>query len=156
MKYTLLIDLARVLVFPKNKSYKGDLNPLYAEKSKEKDFTAEDYLLFNTELLDYLREIAGKCEIYMYTSGTMQEDRIVQYYIEGIFRDIFSAEKMNMNKKDFKSYIKILRVLKKKPEEVMFVDDNKANIEAAIEAGISGILYESNEKLKAALQSYIS
>jgi 2-haloacid dehalogenase len=36
----------------------------------------------------------------------------------------------------------------------VFIDDNKANVDAAIELGINGILYTSPEELAASLKSY--
>ena len=155
MKYTFLFDFSRVLVFPKDKKYSGDLNPLYAKEASNKALNFDDYFIFNNELIKYLRYLASTNEIYMFTSGLMQDDRVAQRKLEGIFRGIFSAEKMGMRKADFTAYIKVARTMGKSLPEIVFIDDNSANLKAALEAGMKTIHYTDNKKLLKELENFL-
>lgn len=61
----------------------------------------------------------------------------------------FHEEKMNENENyDVWEYTKIAGILELDPNEIIFVDDVKANIDAANKAGMNGILYENVEEVR--------
>ena len=68
-----------------------------------------------------------------------------------VFEVVFSAEKLRISKRDSGSYLKVAGLMGKKPEEVVFVDDNLINVEAARSAGMQGIVYKGVEDFKANL-----
>lgn len=68
----------------------------------------------------------------------------------------FSAKDLGFNKYDPKAYIFIAKKLNKKPEEILFIDDQKENIEAAKEAGLKIILYENTYKLLLQLKTLLT
>lgn len=59
---------------------------------------------------------------------------------------IFSAQ-VGMRKPDPKIYKLILKKLKVRPKQTVFVDDIKRNINAAKKIGINGILFKNNRQL---------
>ena len=68
---TIIFDLSRVLLFPKNKNYKGKLNALHRELSKKPDYDVLKNFEFNDALLNYLDKIKGKVALYVFTTGIL-------------------------------------------------------------------------------------
>lgn len=64
-----------------------------------------------------------------------------------IFKKIYSALEIGLDKKDPKAYSLIAQDLGLKPEEIVFIDDSLENLSAAKSAGLSTIWYQSNDKL---------
>ena len=61
--------------------------------------------------------------------------------------EIFSC-KVGARKPEAKIYEILLRKLELKPEEIVFIDDRKENIDAANQIGINGILFKNSKQLK--------
>lgn len=59
-------------------------------------------------------------------------------------KNIFTSYELGLLKPDIKIYQVILQKLNTKPQEVIFIDDKKANIEAAKSIGIHGIVFDRN------------
>lgn len=69
----------------------------------------------------------------------------------GVFDHVIGSADVGLMKPDpaiFRLTLERLGVL---PAEALFIDDYQQNIDAAVELGIEGILFESPEKLEAAL-----
>ncbi|PIZ00143.1 hypothetical protein COY62_04190 [bacterium (Candidatus Howlettbacteria) CG_4_10_14_0_8_um_filter_40_9] len=77
--------------------------------------------------------------------------------LEEIFGDnLFVSCKMRMRKPNDDIYLKTLSDLCRKPEETIFIDDNKDNIETAQKLGMNAILFTNLEKLEQELGKYIT
>ncbi len=149
MVTTLLFDFSRVLLFAKDKDYKDDLNPLnkkLLEQDPNYDFLS--YFEINQDLLDYLETVKDKYELYMFTSGSIQNNKAVKPALEKIFKSIISAEEIEVSKKDPSGYLEALKVINKQPSEVLFIDDSEVNIKAAKEAGLNVWQYNDYLELK--------
>lgn len=155
MTNTLLFDLARVFLFTKDKSYKGELNSLHRTLSGKPDYKFSDYFYFNEELFGITEKLKLKTELYMFTSGTIQEVPDVQYKINGFFKEVFSAEKLGLSKKDPNAYLEIVAKIGKPQEDIVFIDDARENILAAQEANLKTILYGGNFQLIQELKNHI-
>lgn len=140
----LLFDLSKVFLFAKDKSYTGELNSLHRQLNVDPNYKFFDHFEFNEELLGFVGKLKDKIDIYMFTSGTIQETPQVKMKIENLFKDIFSAEKLGIKKSDPESYITLAEQLGKSPEEILFVDDSPQNILAAQEANFQAVLYTNN------------
>ena len=147
MVTTLLFDLSRVLLLPRDKNYSGDLNPLN-QHMLGKDPKYDFYLYFelNSELLDFLQSIQNKYELYMYTSGSIQNHPAMKGKLN-IFRKVISAEELGISKNDKDSYIEVSKLIKKNPSEILFVDDFSKNINAAEKAGLETFHFVDNKSL---------
>lgn len=78
-----------------------------------------------------------------------------RWKMEEIFgKKIFVSCKIKMRKPNDDIYLFALDKLKRKPEETMFIDDNKENIKAAEKLGINAILFTNLENLKKDLGKY--
>ena len=143
---TLLFDFSRVLLFPKDKSYRGELNPLHAELSKNPNYKFLDYFELNAELLRFLKGIKDRSELYIFTSGTIQDAPEIQPTLRDIFVRVYSAERIGFSKKDPDSYSFIANDLGINAGEILFIDDTAANIEAARAAGLETLLFVSTQE----------
>lgn len=142
----LLFDFARVILFPKDTSYASNLNALHRKLSADPTYNPLDHFILNTELLAYLDGFKEKTELYIFTSETMQGHPAFAPYLSP-FKKIFSASELNMTKVQPEAYTFVASRIGTTPKEITFIDDKKENVEAAIEAGMNGILYISNGQL---------
>lgn len=150
---TLLFDFSRVLLFPKDKSYRGDLNPLHDELSKQPDYNFLDYFELNAQLISFLKGIKDSCRLYIFTSGTIQDAPEIQPTLRDIFVKIYSAEGIGYSKKDPSSYRFIANELGIDPSEILFIDDTATNIEAA---GLETLLFVSTQETIDSIKERVS
>ncbi len=143
----LLFDFSRVLLFPKDKDYQGSLNEKHRMLSEQSDYQLFDHFELNLELLAYLDKIKTKYNLYIFTTETIQDDPNIQKVISPIFKDIFSAIKLGLSKKDPEAYKRIAQQITSNPEEILFIDDSPENIEAAKTAGLQTLLYKNNNQI---------
>ncbi|MDO8470553.1 MAG: HAD-IA family hydrolase [bacterium] len=148
----ILFDFSRVLLFPKDESYTGGLNKLNRILADQPGYSILDHFRLNEELLAYLRILGKSRDIYIFTSETIQDAPEFAPHLASAFKGVYSATKLSTSKKLPEAYEIVLKDLNKKPEEVLFVDDNKGNIEAASLAGLHTILYTSNAQLFSELE----
>lgn len=153
---TLLFDFSRVLIFPKDKAYKGDLNPLHAALSKNPGYNFLDHFELNTDLMDFLRGIKNKYGLYIFTSGSIQDAPEIQPEIREVFVKVYSAERIGYSKRDQASYQFIANDLHKRPDEILFVDDTTANIEPANAAGLETLLFTSTQDATSKIRQILS
>ena len=156
MVTTLLFDFARVFLFTKDKNYNGELNSLHGSLSATPGYKFFDHFTFNEELLDIVEKLKLKTELYMFTSGIIQEAHEVQIKINGLFKEVYSAEKLGLSKSDPLAYLQITNMMGKSQEEIIFIDDMSKNILAAQEANLTAILYTGNFQLINDLQKHIN
>lgn len=154
---TLIFDFSRVLLFAKDKGYKEDLNPLHKKLVAENpNYAFLDYFELNKELLTYLETIKDKFELYIFTSGSIQNAKEIKGRIEQVFRGVFSAEEMGVSKKDPQAYVALTQKLSKNPNEAIFIDDSQTNIQAASRAGLNTFQYLDNQSLVKKINTLIS
>ena len=139
----LIFDFSRVLLNVKDKSYKGFLNNLHKEKFQQPGYNFFDYFELNEELLLFLDKLKDRYPLYIFTTGSVQNVAEVKKRIEPIFRKIYSAEELVLNKKAPQSYLYIAKDLNKKPSEILFTDDQFENIQAAEAAKLVTIHFQS-------------
>lgn len=142
----LLFDFSRVLLFPKDENYRGLLNDLYRKIIKDKSPFLDNFKL-NQDLFAFLRSLKTKYKLSIYTTDIIQNDPQARVVINPIFTNVFAANNLGISKKDPNGYLVIANKLQTKPQEILFIDDGQANINAAKQAGLQTILYFSNAQL---------
>ena len=143
----LLFDFARVLLFPKDKSYLGKLNDLYKSIKDSSDFEFESKFNFNEELIKYLESIRNKFRLVMFTSEIIQNDPVVVKKLDGVFEDIISAKEIGFSKSDPDAYRFIANKLGCKLNEILFIDDWEANVKCAESVGVNTHLFRDTNQL---------
>lgn len=145
---TILSDFSRVILNPKDKNYRGTLNGLHKELLEENiEYSFFDYFEFNRDILNLYMQLKSKYSVNIFTTGTIQNRIEVKKEIDQIFEKIFAAGELGLSKKDPDAYLFIANKLKKKPEEIVFIDDQKENIDSAKNAGLETILYLDFDEL---------
>lgn len=139
----LVTDFSRVLLFPFDETYAGGLNSLNNQLLEtEPDYDFWKHFTLNEELLKYYDTL--DLPSYIFTSENIQEHPSVETRLSRVFRRIFSAKRLDVSKTDEKAYRTIANELGIEPSEIVYVDDNKNNIDAAKKAGCLTIHFESN------------
>src|SRR3990167_1027893 len=135
---TILSDFSRVILFPKDKNYKGTLNGLYGEAlENNQPFNFFDCFEFNEGILNLYISLKKKYSINIFTSGIIP-----------IFDNIFTAADFGLSKKQPEAYLFIANKLNKDPEEIIYIDDKLDNCKVAEKAGMKTIHYEKFTKFK--------
>lgn len=148
MLKAIISDFSRVLLFPQDKSYLGGLNTLHRELSQQPNYHALDHFSFNAPLLSLYSTLKDKYPIFIFTSESIQDDEAFQPYIQPIFSSVFSAKKLNIDKKNPEAYKIIAQKIGFSPNEVLYIDDNEENTVAATKAGCIVCLYRDFESLE--------
>lgn len=143
----LLFDFSRVLLFSKDENYTGSLNEKYRQLSQENNYKLLDHFILNEELLDFLKSLKEKYDLYMLTTETIQDNPEILPDLEPIFNKVFSGIKLGLNKKEQDSYKFIAKDLNLSTNEILFIDDTLVNLEAAKQAGFETIQYKNNEQI---------
>ena len=98
--------------------------------------------------LDFLESIKMKYPIYLLSNtNNIHIEQCKQYFrtkfgipnFETIFSETFLSYKMGLWKPDYKIYDAAISNIGCKPEEILFLDDNQDNIDAATDLGIQCI-----------------
>ncbi|MFN3850564.1 MAG: HAD family hydrolase [Spirosomataceae bacterium] len=103
-----------------------------------------------SERIELISEIRKKYPIYLLSNtNNIHIEKSNQYIkkefnqtLDGLFDKLYLSYEMGLWKPEKAIYRAVLDDLKLQPNDVLFLDDNKANIESAKEMGIQTILVE--------------
>ncbi|KXK12058.1 MAG: Phosphoglycolate phosphatase [Microgenomates bacterium OLB23] len=146
---TILSDFSNVILRFNKPTFIGSLNGLYRELlNSGKPFNFFDYYEFDNELLSYYKKLGKKYSMNIFTTSQIQNDPKSKEVLENMFSQILSAENLGVNKAEPAAYVMVAEKLGKDTEEIVFIDDQIKNIEAAEKAGMTGIHYKNVGDLK--------
>ena len=151
----LLFDLSWTILFPKDETYGGELNLLHRQLSSKPGYDFSKHFYLNEETIKYLESLKGKAGLYIFTSGKIQNAPEIRPKLDSIFNKIYSAEEIGLGKKNPESYKSVVKDLKVKPSEILFIDDMEGNVEAAKQAGLNAVVFQNLDKLKKDLQEHL-
>lgn len=153
---TILSDFSNVILHFNKPSLLGSLNGFYRELlNSGKPFNFYDYYEFDQKLLDYYKSLGEQYSLHIFTTSHIQDDPNSKEVISEIFNQIYSAADLGINKTDPSAYSLIAEKLGKKPEEIVFIDDQLKNVEAAQKAGMTAIQFKNVDDLKAKLENIL-
>lgn len=144
---TLIFDFSRVVLLPRDRTFSGGLNKLHRDLSPEPSYNFFDYFEFNEELLNFLEANKERMDLYVFTTGTIQNAPEVQARIKGIFKKFYTVDELGLHKESPEAFKLIAKDLGKKPEEILFIDDTLANVQAAQAAGYQTIHFVDNKEI---------
>ncbi len=148
----LLFDFSRTLLFPVDIEYSGSLNEIYKLKKGEDDFNFLNYFELSSELISLLGALKEYYKLAIFTSDSIQKDPAIYNQLSSVFIKIYSAKEIGFSKNDPRVYELIANDLNLSPDEIVFIDDSKVNIDAASIAKFDTIAYDSFDKLSAAFK----
>lgn len=150
---TILSDFSRVILLPKNPQYTGTLNGLNKQLlENDSNYPFFTYFEFNEKLLDLYRQLQKRYSLHIFTSGTIQNRQEVTSITKPLFENSITAAEHNLDKKKSEAYIFVAILLKKNPEEILFIDDSQVNCDAAAKAGLLALQYKSIENITSLLK----
>jgi putative hydrolase of the HAD superfamily len=105
-----------------------------------------DYLILDEKLANIILKLKSKgfkTELLSNARASFFEQRIYKKFpqFKGLFDKIVISSDVQIIKPDNGIYLYALDKIKSKPEECLFVDDNKANVDGALALGIESFLY---------------
>lgn len=154
MVNTLIFDFARVLLLPKMEM-PGSMETFHKGGMEREGYSFVDYFVLNDQLLSYLEKIKSQYDLYIFTTSMLQNEPGVIERVRPLFKRIFTVDEIGFSKKDPQSFQEILKIIKREPNEVIFIDDTLQNIESANKAEIRAIRFQSNEQLFKELSTHL-
>ncbi len=79
---------------------------------------------------------------------------IKQHNDLSFFDNLFFSSEIGFVKPEKGVYLYVLKKIKRKPQQCLFIDNNKENVEAASELGINAILFKSEDQLKREMKKF--
>jgi len=76
----------------------------------------------------------------------LKQENIYEKWYHDWFRQIFYSHQLGLRKPEKQCFEEVLIQSNILPEATLFVDDNVANVNGSIEAGICGVLYDKSQK----------
>lgn len=152
---SILSDFSKVLLFSKDGNYTGSLNGLNRSLIEEfgENYNFFDYFKLNQELLDVYQTLQEEYPIYIFTSDAIQNRPEVREVIDPIISGLYSAKDFNVSKKKSASYLLIAEKMNKTTAEILYIDDQLENIEAAQQAGMRTVQFRHVDMLMLELKN---
>ena len=101
------------------------------------------------ELIAELKGRGHKVVMFTNQNKTISDMIAEKYGLNEVFDAIFSSGEIKIAKPATEAFEAVLGKLGVKPENFVFVDDAKANVEGAKQIGARGVVFESLEQLTA-------
>ena len=115
----------------------------------------------NTDVIDFIKEIAPDYDLYILSNNNpLSSARFAEMMdaagvpVDLYFKKCFFSFRLHQLKPFPEIYRSAIDGIGLPPDEVLFIDDSDANIEAAARAGIRTLLYRPGMDLRAALLRY--
>jgi len=111
-----------------------------------KEFFAGDKV--DWELLEQIQNLRSQCKTGLLSNAWMDARQSLGTKYPGwdVFDFIFFSAEIHLMKPDPKIYQYVTGLIKVLPEEIIFVDDQSENVEAANRFGIHGIRFHNSEQ----------
>lgn len=137
----LLFDFARVILFPKHETL-STLGALYAQQS------GAELFFLNTELLNFIKTQRDNYTTAILTNSAsiLAPGTLYRQQMEAYFDQIFLSKELGLSKDQPACYLKVAELLAVEPSEILFTDDSGSKCQAATEAGLKVILFESTDQ----------
>lgn len=129
------------LLFKKEFHVKGNVKAAY-------EAAALKHSKPNGQLLKLIDKLSEHYPIVALSNGTAMRAIMDQHFdIYSHFNNVFLSYKLKMVKPSKRIYQEVLKKMKLKPEEVLFIDDKESNLKVARELGIKCIQFNNNAQL---------
>lgn len=102
----------------------------------------------NNKVVDLIKRLRQHYKVYLFTNTTEINDlHNKNTGIYQLFDGLFKSFEMGLTKPDNSFYKKVISNLNLQPNEILFIDDDKKNLEPANELGISTIYFNVLENV---------
>jgi epoxide hydrolase-like predicted phosphatase len=101
------------------------------------------------EVIKVVRSLQKRYPIYLLSNIELSRFQMTRRLLgNGFYKKIFASCYMGFRKPEKRIYLSVLKSIKSKPGECVFIDDREENIRGANSVGIHGILFENPKKLR--------
>lgn len=110
------------------------------------------------ESLKILEQVKAKTKVAVLTNNHI----LVREHLDVLFPQLFAlcgensyvSAQFGAAKPEAQAYLRCVAAAGAVPEETLFIDDSKTNVDGAIKAGLAGHLFTSAQRLSATLKTY--
>ncbi len=144
-------DVFKEICAQENKNYNiNELCSFYKEAYKRNK-------ILNHEVIRLIKKLRKRVKVVCYTdTNDLHFKAHEEQGILKLFDKKFASHQIGKRKSNPSAFKKILRKLKLKPQEVLFIDNNQKNIDSAKSLGINTILFKNNKELIKDLKKFLN
>ena len=144
-KYFKLADLGKI----SNAELMNALSILVKKPTDEINKEFDSYVKINREVVAYLEKLKTSYKIILCSNASSDFLRgiISNKGLEGLFDKVVISSEIKYRKPDMRFFEKCLELSECNKEEIIFIDDNKVNIESAKDFGVWSILFSQADDL---------
>jgi len=105
------------------------------------------YQWLNSRLLIFLKKIKKKYQLFALTNTNDLHFELNTK--QGLFKDfkkVYASSKIKVQKPDKRAFLAVLKDNHLNPEEVLFVDDQRQNLDVARKLGMNTLIFKNNKK----------
>jgi HAD superfamily hydrolase (TIGR01509 family) len=125
---------------------------------KEMKYIFKNSIKPNKKVIPIIKKLKSKFNIIMLSDN----DEVTVNFLKKNHKEMFNlfskkyfSHELYMVKPNLKIYRHVLKDMKIKGSECIFIDDKQKNVDASIRLGMKGILFINSEQLKKELKNYI-
>lgn len=113
--------------------------------------------IINQKVLSLTKSLKEKYRLVILMNASDDEARskVERFKLDRIFGNIYSSYEQGIAKPDKRIFERVLKDLKTTPEETLFIDNQRGNIQSARSVGIKSILFKNLKQLKNELNRII-
>ncbi len=146
--------------WPKLKIGSGDIMDYWRDAAKKEDLDPEklreiynNSITIDKEMLTLIQSLKAKNRLVILSNDTVDwmNAKKRMFGLEDIFEKIYCSGDIGMAKPDNKIFDYVLNDLNIRPEELLFIDNQNNNINAADKMGIKTILFTDSKSLISSL-----
>lgn len=125
------------------------LSVLVKKTTNEINDEFDSYVKMNIEVIAYLEKLKMSHKIILCSNASSDFLRgiISNKGLEGLFDKVVISSEIKCRKPDIRFFEKCLQFSGCNKEEIIFIDDNKINIESAKDFGVQAVLFSKIEDL---------
>ncbi len=143
----IVSDFSRTLLYPTDVSYTGGLNSLHESLKDSADYDIWEHYRLNKDLLAFYKTKGNVVDVYMFTTRYIQEWPPLKEKLDSVFKYVFSSARLGLpHKTNPQAYKVIAEKVGLETNEILYIDDKQANLDAAKEAGMVVIRFESEQQ----------
>lgn len=131
------------------KKYKNNLSVNEILKKWKKLYTKNGNRI-DKDILKLINSLKPRYKLFLLTDTNKFNDLCeikVRQKIYNIFDKVFKSYQEGYVKPEKNAFLNVLSKTKSKPEETLFIDDRKSNVNVAIKLGMRGIVYKNLHQL---------
>ncbi len=116
------------------------------------------YTAINADVVSYIRELRDSYLAALVSNADAHflRDVIAKNGLDDVFDELFISSEIGFAKPDPEFFAHVLDQLDVEPREVLFIDDQEKNVQAAEQCGIQSVVFTSADDLRSEVRSILT